>query len=160
MAPWCGKDASWAVAGTINPCIFNPAAAAVLVVVAAAVAWQQGATARRLSAAAAGRSIALPRGGGAAVHAQLGAAAVLLALHGFALLWVMTQVPQPPYVAFSEALLLAAWGAFLVSGPLQMGACVRAQPRTAWHAVQLARVQSQAAASSRCWPTTCPACSH
>lgn len=117
MAPWCGKDASWAVAGTLNPCIFNPAAAALLAVAAAAVAWQQSAAARRLSAAAAGRTFVLPRGGGAAVHFQLGAAAVLLALHGFALLWVTTQAPQPPYVAFSETLLLAAWGAFLVSAP-------------------------------------------
>ncbi|KAL4420506.1 hypothetical protein ABPG75_010162 [Micractinium tetrahymenae] len=113
MAPWCGKNDSWAVAGTLNPCIFNPAAAALLAAVAVAVAWQQSAAASRLATAAAGRSIALPRGGGAAVHAQLGAAVALLALHGFALLWVLTQVPQPPFVAFSEALLLAAWGAFL-----------------------------------------------
>jgi hypothetical protein len=72
----------------------------------------KGASARRLAAAARGRSYLLPRTAGVVHAAQLAASAVLLALHGFALLWATTQVPQPPFVDFSEALLLAAWAAF------------------------------------------------
>ena len=105
----------WLVAGTLNPCAFNTAAAAVLVAAVGASAALQGASARRLAAAASGRSYLLPRSGGVVHAAQLAASAVLLALHGFALLWATTQVPQPPFVGFSEALLLAAWAAFLVS---------------------------------------------
>lgn len=114
---WCGKDTGWAVAGTVNPCIFNPTAAALLLAAAAAVALLRAASARRLAAAAGGRPYLLPATSGLVHGLQLAAAGVLLALHGFALLWVTTQVAPltPGYVAWSEAGLLLAWAAFLVS---------------------------------------------
>ena len=114
-APWCGKVGAGAiVAATLNPCIFNTAASLLLALAAAAAALLQGSAARRLSAAAAGRPYLLPRPGAAVAHAQVAAAGVLLALHGFALVWATSQVPQPPYVVFSEALLLTAWSMFMV----------------------------------------------
>ncbi|EFN52666.1 hypothetical protein CHLNCDRAFT_58798 [Chlorella variabilis] len=113
-APWCGKVGAGAiVAATLNPCIFNTAASLLLALAAAAAALLHGSAARRLSAAAAGRPYLLPRPGAAVAHAQVAAAGVLLALHGFALVWATSQVPQPPYVVFSEALLLTAWSMFM-----------------------------------------------
>lgn len=115
---FCGQvagAAGWLLAGTLNPCYFNTTAAAVLALAAAASALVQGSFARRLAAAARGRDYLLPRPSGAVAHAQLGAAAVLIALHGFALLWSVFQVPQPAYIDLSESLLLLAWSAFVVS---------------------------------------------
>ncbi|PSC71777.1 ATP-binding cassette sub-family B member mitochondrial [Micractinium conductrix] len=113
MGGFCGKDDHAWIADTLGPCYFNPAAAVLLAAAAAASLLLQGGAARRLTAAAAARGAALPRGSGAVAHAQLAAAAVLMALHGFALLWSATQVPQPPYVVLSESFLLVTWGAFV-----------------------------------------------
>lgn len=115
---WCGTAAAeWGKAAhTLNPCHFNTAAAVLLVLATAVAAALSGGTARRLAAAARGRPYLLPPSGSAVHGVQLAAAAALAALHGFALLWVTTQVPQPPYVAFSESLLLLAWALFAVSG--------------------------------------------
>ena len=119
MGGFCGKDDHAWIADTLGPCYFNPAAAVLLAAAAAASLLLQGGAARRLTAAAAARGAALPRGSGAVAHAQLAAAAVLMALHGFALLWSATQVPQPPYVVLSESFLLVTWGAFVVSAFLK-----------------------------------------
>ena len=119
---FCGPAGTgWALAGTLNPCFFNTGAAIVLVVAAVASALLQGGAARRLAAAARGREYLLPRPSGGVAHAQLGAAALLLGLHGFALLWSATQVAQPAYINLSEALLLAAWGAFVVRRAWRLG---------------------------------------
>lgn len=112
MAGWCGKTTTAVVAGTLNPCYFNTAAATLLAAAAVVVALIRGSSARRLAATARGRAYLLQLPAGAVHGAQLGAAALLAALHGFALLWVTTQVPQPPFVEYSEALLLLAWAAF------------------------------------------------
>lgn len=111
---WCGSNYDPWVAATLNPCFFNTAAAAALFLAAAATVLLKGGNARRLAAAAHGRAYLLqPTAGG--VHAvQLAGAALLAGLHALVLLWVTTQVPQPPYVAFSESLLAAAWAAFAV----------------------------------------------
>ena len=126
MAGWCGKTTTAVVAGTLNPCYFNTAAATRLAAAAVVVALIRGSSARRLAATARGRAYLLQLPAGAVHGAQLGAAALLAALHGFALLWVTTQVPQPPFVEYSEALLLLAWAAFAVRwhwvGWVQQGA--------------------------------------
>lgn len=114
MAGWCGKTTAAVVAGTLNPCYFNTAAATALAAAAVFMALVRGSSARRLAATARGRAYLLQPPSAAVHGAQLGAAALLAALHGFALLWVTTQVPQPPFVEFSEALLLLAWAAFAV----------------------------------------------
>ena len=114
MVGWCGKSTAAVVAGTLNPCYFNTAAAAVLAAAAVFAAFVRGSSARRLASTARGRAYLLQPTSGAVHAAQLGAAALLALLHGFALAWVTTQVPQPPFVAFSEALLLLAWAAFAV----------------------------------------------
>jgi hypothetical protein len=130
MAPWCGDVGEEALfLATLNPCYFSTAAALVLSIAALAVALLSGASARRLASAATGRSYLLPRFSAAVAHTQALAAGVLIALHGFALVWSTTQVPQPPYVEFTEALLLTAWSLFLVS---QTKACSRERRRTAW----------------------------
>lgn len=114
-APWCGKigTSAW-VASTLNPCFFNTGAAVVLAAAAAAFGYSQAASARRLSDAARGRTYLLARPRAAVAHLQVAAASCLLALHGFALLWSAMQVPQPPFINFSEALLVTAWTLFLV----------------------------------------------
>ncbi|KAI3430799.1 hypothetical protein D9Q98_009211 [Chlorella vulgaris] len=113
-ASWCGKvgTSAW-VAGTLNPCIFNTAAGLVLAAFAAVWCVLQARAARRLATAAARRSYLLSRPSTTVAHTQALAASILLSLHAFALLWSATQVPQPPYLNFSEALLVTAWTLFI-----------------------------------------------
>jgi hypothetical protein len=149
-APWCGKigTSAW-VASTLNPCFFNTGAAVVLAVAAAAFGYAQATNARRLSLAARGRTYLLARPSASAAHLQVAAAGVLLALHGFALLWSTTQVPQPPFIDFSEALLITAWTLFLVSSAFL------AAPPAFQPSCQPARLPAAASCSLSCSPAAC-----